>query len=201
MARSRSAAAAEPDRQRRDAPAMRELGDDEEDRQEVDEPERAERLPERFEIEPCACRRRRGSCSEARRLERELDRGPQQVEIDEMHDLAVEIGAPVAVDDLRQEQARDQEEVRHPERLGEGDDGVQPAFAVRAPARRRAWNASSPRSRCRSPWRSRPNRRVAGLTAAAGGHRRPISVLICLIYGCRRCRSPLPIQRECQGPR
>ncbi len=65
---------------------------------------------------------------EARRLDGELDRGPQHVEIGEMHDLAVEIGAPVAVDDLRQEQARDQEEVRHPERLGEGDDGMHPAF-------------------------------------------------------------------------
>ena len=69
---------------------------------------------------------------EQRRLEGELDRGPQQVEIDEMHDLAVEIGAPVAVDHLRQEQARDQEEVRHAERLGEGDHRVQPAFLAGA---------------------------------------------------------------------
>ena len=45
-----------------------------------------------------------------------------------MYDLAVEIGAPIAVDDLRQEQAGDQKEVRHAERPGEGDDGMQPAL-------------------------------------------------------------------------
>ena len=49
-----------------------------------------------------------------------------------MHDLAVEIGAPVAVDDPRQEQAGDQEEVRHAERLGEGDDAY--AASLRWPA-------------------------------------------------------------------
>ena len=47
-----------------------------------------------------------------------------------MHDLAVEVGPPVAIDDARQEQAGDEEEVRHPERLGELDDGVHPAFAA-----------------------------------------------------------------------
>ena len=107
--------------------AARELGDDEEDRQQIDEPERAERLPERFDVEPEHAGKT-GFMQKGRRLHGELDGGPQQVEIGEMHDLAVEIGAPVAVDDLRQEQARDQEEVRHPERLGEGDDGVQPAL-------------------------------------------------------------------------
>ncbi len=56
-----------------------------------------------------------------RGLEAELDRHPQHVEIGEMHHLAVEISAPVAVDHDRQEQPRDQEEVRHPERLGERD--------------------------------------------------------------------------------
>jgi hypothetical protein len=35
--------------------------------------------------------------------------------------LAIEISAPVAVDHERQEQARDQEEIRHPERLGKSD--------------------------------------------------------------------------------
>ena len=119
--------AGEPDHQRRDAQAVRELGGDEEDRQQVDEPERAERLPEGFDIEPERAERA-VLVDEHRRLERELDRGPQQIEIDEMHDLAVEIGAPVAVDDLGQEQPGNQKEVRHPERLGEGDHGMQPAL-------------------------------------------------------------------------
>jgi hypothetical protein len=35
---------------------------------------------------------------EARRLEAELDRHPQHVKVSEVDDLAVEIGAPVAVD-------------------------------------------------------------------------------------------------------
>ena len=61
------------------------------------------------------------------RLEAELDGHPQQVEIGEMHHLAVEIGAPVAVDHDRQEQPRDQEEIRHPERFGEGDQDVHEA--------------------------------------------------------------------------
>ena len=58
---------------------------------------------------------------EAGRLEGELDRDPQHVEIGEVHDLAVEIGAPVAVDHAREEQPGDQEEVGHAERLGERD--------------------------------------------------------------------------------
>ena len=117
----------DPHQRGRDREAAGELGHHEEDRQEIDEPERAERLPERFEIEP-------GQAGEAmllrqhRRLEGELQRGPQQIEVDEMHDLAVQIGAPVAVDDQRQEQARDQEEIRHPERPREGHYRVQPAF-------------------------------------------------------------------------
>ena len=45
-----------------------------------------------------------------------------------MRDFTVEIGTPVAVDDLRQEQARDHEEVRHPERFGKGDEGMHPAL-------------------------------------------------------------------------
>ncbi len=54
-----------------------------------------------------------------RRLEAELDRHPQDIKICEVHDLAVEIGPPVAVDHDRQEQAGDQEKIRHPERLCE----------------------------------------------------------------------------------
>jgi hypothetical protein len=100
----------------------------EEDRQEVDEPQRAERLDEgerilRGDIAPAMGRR------EHRRLHRELDRHPQHVEIGEMHDLAVEIGAPVAVDDAGQEQAGDHKEVRHPERLGERHQRMHEAVA------------------------------------------------------------------------
>ena len=115
----------EPDDDRRHAP--RELGEDEEDRQQVDEPQRAERLDEGFEIE----RSDAGQPvldGEAGRLDGELDRHPQHVEIDEMHDLAVEIGAPVALDHAGQEQSGDQEEVGHAKGLGEGDDVMHPAF-------------------------------------------------------------------------
>jgi hypothetical protein len=55
----------------------------------------------------------------ARRLEAELDRHPQHVEIGEVHDLAVEIGPPVAVDHDGKKKSRNQEEVWHPERLRE----------------------------------------------------------------------------------
>ena len=83
---------------------MRQLGDDEEDRQEIDEPERAERLDERLGVEPQGAERAM-LLHKQRRLHAELDGGPQQVEVDEMHDLAIEIGAPVALDHARQEQA------------------------------------------------------------------------------------------------
>jgi hypothetical protein len=42
--------------------------------------------------------------NEHRGLHAELDGGPQQIEVKEMHDLAVEIGAPVTLDHARQEQ-------------------------------------------------------------------------------------------------
>ena len=117
----------EPDRQPRQ-PAG-ELHDDEEDRQQVDEPQRAERLDEGFEISGAnAAPAHVGG--KHRRLEGELDRHPQHVEIGEVHDLAVEIVAPVAVDDAGQEQAGDQEEVGHAERPREGDRGMHPALAA-----------------------------------------------------------------------
>ena len=51
-----------------------------------------------------------------------------EVEIGEVDDLPVEIVAPVAVDDAGEEQAGDHEEVRHAERLGEGDEAcIQPS--------------------------------------------------------------------------
>jgi hypothetical protein len=49
------------------------------------------------------------------------------IEVSKVHDLAVEISAPVAVDHLRQEEARDHEEVGHAERPREFDQAVQPA--------------------------------------------------------------------------
>jgi hypothetical protein len=94
----------EPHQRGRDREAPRQLGDHEEDRQQIDEPECAERLPERFHIEP-------GGAGEAvllrqqRRLEAELRRRPQEIEVNEMHDLAVEVGAPVAIDHLGKEEA------------------------------------------------------------------------------------------------
>ena len=45
-----------------------------------------------------------------------------------MHDLAVEVGTPVAVDDAEEEEARQQEEIRHAEGTREGDDLVHEAF-------------------------------------------------------------------------
>jgi hypothetical protein len=111
----------DPDRQRRQRP--RQFCDHEKYRQQIDEPQRAERLDKGFQIQQANM----GPAllgGEGWRLEAELDRHPQHVEISEVHHLAVEIGAPVAVDHHRQEQPRYQEEVRHPERLCEGDQGV-----------------------------------------------------------------------------
>ena len=76
--------------------------------------------------------RRRGALfhRDPRRLEGELDGQPEHVEIDEMHDLAVEKAHPRPVDDEAEEQAGNQEEVGHPERSGKLDDIVQPAMIV-----------------------------------------------------------------------
>jgi len=102
------------------------LDDHEKHRQQVDEPQRAERLDERHQVKP-------GDAwpanfgGERGRLEAELDRHPEHVEICEMHHLAVEIGTPVAIDHEGQEQAGNQEEIGHPERFGEGDHEVHEA--------------------------------------------------------------------------
>ena len=45
-----------------------------------------------------------------------------------MHDLAVEVGTPVAVDDAEEEQARQQKEIRHAEGTRESHDLVHEAF-------------------------------------------------------------------------
>ncbi len=113
-----------PDQQRRQA--ARRLGDHEKHRQQIDEPQRAERLDEGFQIHEADMAPIRFG-GKRWRLEAELDRHPQHVEVSEMDDLAVQINAPVAGDHNRQEQARDQEEIRHPERLCEGDQNMHEA--------------------------------------------------------------------------
>ena len=57
---------------------------------------------------------------EAGRLEGELDGDPQRVEIGEVDHFAVEIIVPIPVDDPRLEQSRNEKEIGHAERLGEG---------------------------------------------------------------------------------
>ena len=116
-----------PHHRNRNLRVARELGDDEEDRQQVDEPQRAERLDEAFQIEQHGFRGADVG-GDARCLERELDCHPEDIKISEVHDLAVQIGAPVAVDHVGKKQAGDHEEVGHAERLGERDHIVHPAF-------------------------------------------------------------------------
>ena len=113
----------------RDPKRVRRFGDDEEDRQEVDEPERAEGLPERLKIKRYGARRPI-FVDEQGCLYGELDRRPQEIEIAEVQDLAIEIRTPVAIDHVRDEKSGDQEEVGHAERPSEGDDMVQPSFAA-----------------------------------------------------------------------
>ncbi len=62
-------------------------------------------------------------------LEQRLDQHPQDVEIGEMDHAPVGEQAPVAVDHAAEEQAREQEEVGDPERLGEGHDRMHEALA------------------------------------------------------------------------
>ena len=118
----------EPDQNRRKVACQ--FYDDEEDRQQVDEPQRAERLDEGFQIFDADMRPALPG-GEGRGLETELDRHPQHVEIGEVHDLAVEIGAPVAVDDEGQEKPGNQEEIRHPKRLCEHHHRVHEAGLAR----------------------------------------------------------------------
>ena len=110
--------------------AARQLRHHEEDRQQVDEPERAEWLDEGLRVKLHDAERAMLG-REAGRLEGELDRDPQHVEIGEVDDLAVEISAPVAVDDAGEEQTGDQEEVGHAERFRERDQMAHPTFLAR----------------------------------------------------------------------
>jgi hypothetical protein len=96
------------------------LGHHEEDGQQIDEPQRAERLDEGEGVSlgdavPAEIGREAGG------LEGELDGDPERVEIGEVEDLAVEIVVPIPVDDPRQEQSRNEKEIGHAEGLGEGD--------------------------------------------------------------------------------
>src|SRR5689334_3245086 len=106
-----------PDENRRRVTCQ--FDDNEKDRQQVDEPQRAKGLDEGLKIEisdmgPALLG------GKAWGLEAELDRHPQHVKIGEVHDLAIKIGAPVTIDDESQKKPGNQEEVRHPEWLGEG---------------------------------------------------------------------------------
>jgi hypothetical protein len=107
--------------------SARELGHDEKGRQQIDEPERAERIDEGVEIKLHDAERAHFA-REPGRLEADLDGEPQHVEVDEMQNATIEIARPVAIDDAGQEQARDQEEVGHAERLGEIGDCMHPVL-------------------------------------------------------------------------
>ena len=109
-----------------DRHAAQQLHGDKEDRQQIDEPQSAERIDQRQEIEPRDFNGA-GFGSDPGRLEGELDGHPQKIEISEVRDLAVEISAPVAADHMRQKQAGDHEKVRHAERPREIDHRVKPA--------------------------------------------------------------------------
>ena len=110
--------------------ASHELREHEEDRQQVDEPERAERVDQRQQ-ELVQDGARAFVQRDPRPFERALDHQPEEVEVGEVHDLAVEIQPPVAVDHERKEQARDHEEIGHAERPRERDRVVHEAFRAR----------------------------------------------------------------------
>ena len=107
-----------------------EPGDEQEERQVVDEPERAPRLDKGVKVfAHDAGPAHLGG--EAGRLEGELDGEPEHVEVGEMQDLAVEIEPPGRVDAARQEEAGDEEEVGHAEGPGELDEIAHPAGLAR----------------------------------------------------------------------
>jgi len=77
---------------------------DEENRQDIDEPERSERFDESHQI-GVHHTGNSGFAGNARRLERKLDRQPQNIEIEKIHDLAVKITPPWPVDHKTEKQA------------------------------------------------------------------------------------------------
>ncbi len=158
---------------------MSELDDHKEDRQQIDEPQRAERLPERFKVKPAEAEQAMLS-QQAGRLERELQGHPQDVEIGEMHDLAVEISAPVAVDDPSQEQSGNQEEIRHTERLGELHHRSEPALLTHRVLNAKRGMHHHHQDDAKAFGVIDPVDAVPARDIRA--HRRPIPVFECVIY-------------------
>ena len=85
-----------------------------------------EGLDETQEIEFHCCANA-GFLDEDGRLHQKLDRHPQHIKVGKVDDLAIKIEFPVAGNDVRQEQARDQEKIRHAEGGCKGDDHMHPA--------------------------------------------------------------------------
>ena len=69
----------------------------------------------------------KGSTRPRRNAHQQVDAEPEQVEIGERHDLAIEEGAPAEADEARYEQPREQEEAGHAELFRPGDQRVDPA--------------------------------------------------------------------------
>jgi hypothetical protein len=116
----------EGDHQRfRHVPQQR--GDEEEYGEKIDEPERPERIDVAQEI---ALNRRRDAhvLHHSGRLDEHLNGKPQHIEVGEVDNLSVEVGAPGSIDPRREEKARNKEEVGHAERARPVDEGVQPGF-------------------------------------------------------------------------
>jgi hypothetical protein len=113
----------DPDQDRRNG--AQKPGDKKEHGQKIDEPQGAEGIDQGVEPgredpgEPIIGRNGRAA-------HHELERHPEEVEISEMHDLAVDIGTPGCGDAAGQEQAGNEEEIRHAERLRPGDEGTEP---------------------------------------------------------------------------
>jgi hypothetical protein len=112
--------------------AAQEPGQHIEDRQHIDEPERADGLHQMQQqihdnvtraVRPC-----RNACRPA--FEQALDDHPEQIEIEEMQDLAVQKVAPILADAPMQEKSRDQKERGDSERTRPLDNGVQPALSA-----------------------------------------------------------------------
>ena len=103
------------------------LGHQRIDRQHVDEPEHAVRLDDGHE----GLADDRADVARAQAdLEDDLQHGPERVEVEIVDDAAVGIGGPRTGNDGAEEQAGDQEELRHAERGGPADDVVEDAGAV-----------------------------------------------------------------------
>jgi hypothetical protein len=105
----------------------RQFYEDEKYRQQIDEPQGSERVDERQEKQARDFDRAL-LVNHSGRLDRELDRHPEQVKICEVQDLAVDILPPRPINDVGEKKPGNEEEVRHAKRQREGDNGVQPAL-------------------------------------------------------------------------